>query len=150
MTTTSRLMTGSRTTLSFLHRFDQEVVDLRLYAILSDSIPSTHTTTRRTDLNKLFAFLSIFRFFFSFNSTQVIVANLPFFFHCLYSITMSDRSGSKIAQATFELENSVVTVQNADDVFRFDNGAHRSLQTAKPWQKEWGKECIVWSMSRSS
>ena len=46
-------------------------------------------------------------------------------------------SDAQVAQATFELENDITTVQGVDAVFQFDANEQRSIQASKPWTKEY-------------
>jgi len=42
-----------------------------------------------------------------------------------------------IAKKTWELENSVQTVNTVDDIFKYDKQQQQDILTAKPWEKEY-------------
>ena len=43
---------------------------------------------------------------------------------------------SKTAQKTWELSNSVESVNSIDDIYRYDKRQQQDILTAKPWEKE--------------
>lgn len=46
-------------------------------------------------------------------------------------------SSSAIAQATFELENKVVTLDSKTDaIFRYDDAQQKKIRDDAPWKKE--------------
>lgn len=43
---------------------------------------------------------------------------------------------NKMAQQTWEMQNSVETISTMDEVYRYDKKQHQDILTAKPWEKD--------------
>lgn len=43
---------------------------------------------------------------------------------------------SEMAKKTFELQNSVETVSNVDEIYKYNRQEQQEILARKPWQKE--------------
>lgn len=48
---------------------------------------------------------------------------------------MATSSSSEVAQATFELNNSIVDITE-DEVFRYDKAAQQAILASRPWKSD--------------
>ena len=44
--------------------------------------------------------------------------------------------GSKMAQTNWEMANNVESLQNVDDIYKYNRKQQQDILTAKPWEKE--------------
>ena len=45
---------------------------------------------------------------------------------------------TQMAMKTWEMSNSIESVSGMDEIYRYDEKQQKAIQSAKPWEKEWG------------
>lgn len=74
---------------------------------------------------------------------QTIYFYYPSSYYCCYSFDrMAGPSSDQtnIAQKTWELSNCIETISTMDEIYRYDRKEQQDILTAKPWEKEYGRE----------
>ena len=49
---------------------------------------------------------------------------------------IANASQSQIAQKTWEISNFIQEINSMDELYKYDEVAHRNLLTEKPWEKD--------------